>query len=173
MKAEVGEELLDFARPTSRTGGGRSTMSVDTVFTLCNASVIPAWALLVFAPGWIWTRRLVHSMLYPLALGAVYLAGFAMVVPGPEGGGFGTLRGVMTFFTVPTLVLVGWVHYLVFDLFVGSWQVRDARRRGIRHLYVVPSLLLTFLAGPIGLALYLVLRWQLTDATTLEEQAAA
>jgi hypothetical protein len=171
MKAEVGEELLEFAPPTSRTGG--SAMNVDTVFALCNASVVPAWALLVFAPGWIWTRRLVHSMLYPLALGAVYLAGFAMVVPGPEGGGFGTLRGVMTFFTVPTLVLVGWVHYLVFDLFVGSWQVRDARRRGIRHLYVVPSLLLTFLAGPIGLALYLVLRWQLTDATTLEEQAAA
>jgi hypothetical protein len=144
-------------------------MTADQIFQLCNASVIPAWALLVFAPNGVWTRRLVHSMLYPLALGAVYLLGFAMTIPGPEGGGFGSLRGVMTFFTVPTLVLVGWVHYLIFDLFVGSWQVRDARRRGIRHLYLVPSLLLTFLAGPIGLGLYLLLRWQLQRVTTLEE----
>ena len=53
------------------------------------------------------------------------------------------------------LLLAGWVHYLAFDLFVGSWEVRDAQRLGIPHLLVVPCLVLTFLFGPVGLLLYL------------------
>ena len=55
-------------------------------------------------------------------------------------------------------LLAGWVHYLVFDLFVGSWEVSDARRLGIPHLFVVPCLILTFLLGPCGLLLYLAVR---------------
>ena len=146
--------------------------SVDTLFAVCNAAVVPAWLLLAVAPGWIWTRRIVHSALYPLALGAVYAAGFATLGPAPEGGGFGTLRGVMTLFTVPQLVLVGWVHYLVFDLFVGAWEVRDAQRRGIRHLLVIPCLALTFAFGPLGLLLHLALRWALRREVSLEEATA-
>lgn len=146
-------------------------MTADTVFAICNAAVLPAWALLVFAPGWAGTQRVAHSLLYPLALGAVYLAGFALAGPSPPGASFASLRGVMLFFTVPGAVLVGWVHYLVFDLFVGAWEVRDARRRGIRHLYVVPSLVMTLLLGPIGLLLYLTLRFQLQRVATLEETA--
>jgi hypothetical protein len=41
---------------------------------------------------------------------------------------------------------------------VGSWIVRDARRRGIAHLLVLPLLLLTFLFGPAGWLAYLLLR---------------
>src|SRR6266566_35749 len=52
------------------------------------------------------------------------------------------------------LVLAGWIHYLAFDLFVGSWEVRDARERGIPHLAVVPCLLLTFMFGPAGWLAY-------------------
>lgn len=56
------------------------------------------------------------------------------------------------------LLLAGWVHYLAFDLFIGSWEVRDAQRHGLSHLLVVPCLALTFLFGPVGLLLYLGLR---------------
>jgi hypothetical protein len=56
------------------------------------------------------------------------------------------------------VLLAGWIHYLAFDLFVGSWEVRDAQRVGIHHLFVVPCLVLTVLFGPIGLLLYLLLR---------------
>jgi hypothetical protein len=63
----------------------------------------------------------------------------------------------MLLFTDHWLVLAGWVHYLAFDLFIGSWQVRDARRNRVPFLLVLPCLLLTFLFGPIGLLLYLFL----------------
>ena len=56
------------------------------------------------------------------------------------------------------LLLAGWVHYLAFDLFVGSWEVEDARARGVSHWLVLPCLLCTFLAGPAGLGLYLLVR---------------
>jgi hypothetical protein len=36
--------------------------------------------------------------------------------------------------------------------------VRDAQRRGIPHLLIVPALVLTFLLGPAGLLLYLATR---------------
>jgi hypothetical protein len=76
----------------------------------------------------------------------------------PEGGGFGSLPALMVLFTDPALVTVGWIHYLAFDLFVGCWEVNDSRKQGINHWLVIPCLLLTFLLGPIGLALYFVLR---------------
>jgi len=41
---------------------------------------------------------------------------------------------------------------------VGAWEARDAARRGVPHLLVVPCLVLTFFAGPAGWALYLAVR---------------
>jgi len=54
--------------------------------------------------------------------------------------------------------LAGWVHYLAFDLFIGSWEVRDANRHGIPPWAIIPSLILTFLFGPMGLLLYFLIR---------------
>jgi hypothetical protein len=147
-------------------------VSPESVFVVCNYGVLPAWLLLAVAPGWAWTQRLVHAIWIPLLLGAVYAVGFATSPPAPEGASFGTLAGVVAFFTSPHAVLVGWVHYLVFDLFVGSWEVRDARRRGIPHLAVLPCLFFTLMLGPIGLLLYLAVRFAKTGAVGLEESAA-
>jgi hypothetical protein len=58
----------------------------------------------------------------------------------------------------PALLLAGWVHYLAFDLFVGCWEVRDARELGISYYLVVPCLICTFLFGPAGWLIYFLLR---------------
>ncbi len=144
-------------------------MSPDLAFSICNYGVLPAWLLLVFAPSWAGTQRIVHAGWIPLLLGIVYLSAFALNPDSPEGGGFGSLREVMALFTSPFAVLAGWVHYLVFDLFVGAWEVRDAQRRGVPHRFVVPCLVFTLMLGPIGLLLYLVLRYVKTRTLTLDE----
>jgi hypothetical protein len=144
-------------------------MSPDDVFLICNYGVMPFWLLLTVAPGWAWTGRLVHSVAIPLLLGTVYLIGFATAPPAPPGASFGSLEGVMLFFSQPHGVLVGWVHYLVFDLFVGAWIVRDARRRGIHHALIVPCLFFTLMLGPIGLLLYATLRLVRDRTTSLVE----
>lgn len=136
-------------------------MSLETLFSLINLSVIPAWVLLIFAPRWTLTKAFVHSMLYPLGLGILYTVGLFMSVfggMGGEGAGFGSIEAVRALFSADIGIVVGWAHYLLFDLFVGAWEARDAQRRGFSHWLLIPCLLLTFMAGPFGLLLYVVLR---------------
>ncbi len=137
-------------------------MSSETFFQLANFSVIPFWLLLAIVPRWKGTQFLVHSVAMPMLLGGVYIGLFASGAffgPNvPEGGGFGSLAEVKVLFTSDEAVLAGWVHYLVFDLFVGAWISRDSIRRAVPHLAVIPCLVLTLFLGPTGLVLYLIVR---------------
>ncbi|HME11131.1 MAG TPA: ABA4-like family protein [Bryobacteraceae bacterium] len=130
-------------------------MSPDSLFSVCNTLVLPAWLLLLVAPRWRWTTRV--AIIVPLLLATTYLVLIAANFR-PGQGGFGSLEQVARLFTNPNLLLAGWVHYLAFDLFTGAWEVRDAAQLGIRHVLVIPCLVLTFLFGPIGLLLYFALR---------------
>ena len=132
-------------------------MSPEQLFSLCGALVLPGWLLLVFLPRWKWAARLVCPVVIPLLLALVYLWLVATTF-GRTPGDFNSLAGVAQLFQNPKALLAGWIHYLAFDLFVGSWEVRDAGRVGLHHLLVVPCLLLTFLFGPVGLLLYFALR---------------
>jgi len=136
-------------------------VSYDLLFSFINLSVLPAWALLIFAPNSALTDRLVHSLIYPLLLGGLYILGFGFIIfagHGAEGGDFMSIEGVRTLFSADAAMMIAWAHYLVFDLFVGAWEARDAKQRGFRHLWLVPCLVLTFMAGPAGLVLYLLIR---------------
>jgi hypothetical protein len=146
-------------------------MTPDLMFTICNNAVIPAWLLLAVAPRWQWTQRIVHSALVPAVLGLVYIGAFATNTASPEGASMSSLEGVMLLFTSPNAMLAGWVHYLVFDLFVGAWEVRDAHRHNIHHAWVIPCLALTLMLGPVGLALYLAIRAALRREWCLDEAA--
>jgi hypothetical protein len=132
-------------------------VSPEQLFSLCGTLVLPGWLLLVFLPRWKWTARLVCPVLIPLLLALVYLWLVATTF-GRTPGGFGSLAEVSLLFQNPRALLAGWIHYLAFDLFIGSWEVRDAQRAGLHHLLVVPCLVLTFLFGPVGLLLYFILR---------------
>lgn len=144
-------------------------MEPELLFTICNRAVLPAWLLLVFAPHWEWTRRLIFHAWIPALLGVCYLYCFIQFWPFPEGTGFDSLEQVMAFFQYPFAALAGWIHYLAFDLFIGAWQVRDAKRNGISHFLVIPCLVLTFLAGPVGLLLYFCIRFALSQKLTTVE----
>ena len=145
-------------------------MDPDRLYLIFNVAVMPAWALLIFAPRWSGTQAVVHGIWIPLMLTVAYLWFLVAGGPAPEGGGFTTLEEVMILFTSPTAVLAGWIHYLVFDLFVGAWEVRDSIRHSIRPQLMVFPLLLTLFVGPLGLATYLVMRWVMTREVTLDER---
>jgi hypothetical protein len=134
-------------------------MAAGQIFSICNFVVLPGWLLLVFAPRWRWTQR-IAALVLPLALAAVYLT--LLIVYFRKGeGGFGSLAEVSKLFANPYMLLAGWIHYLAFDLFTGSWLVRDSERLRIAHAYVVPCLLLTFLFGPVGLLTWFLIRTSL------------
>ena len=146
-------------------------MQSEMVYTIVNAAIIPFWLLLLFVPHAKPTKLLVHSGLVPVIFGLVYIYYFvtSFLTGGPEGASMSSLAGLMIAFSVPEGLIGAWVHYLIFDLFVGAWIVRDAKREDIHHLATVIPLLLTFMAGPFGLVLYIALRGGLKRRFTLSE----
>jgi hypothetical protein len=136
-------------------------MSADSLFSFASILVLPGWLLLVLLPRWQYSATLVGAVVIPALLGLLY-AWLIVSHIGSSDGGFGSLAEVRALFSNEFLLLAGWIHYLAFDLFIGSWEVRDAQRHGVHHLAVIPCLVLTFLFGPVGLMLYFVIRTGVT-----------
>lgn len=131
-------------------------MTLERIFALAGNIVLPVWLLLIFAARWRWTQC-IATFAVPLLLAGLYIWLLTSAKP-PTGAGFRTLAQVQLLFSSPRALLAGWIHYLAFDLFTGAWESRDAVRLRISPWIVAPCLLLTFLLGPVGLALYLLLR---------------
>ena len=129
-------------------------MSEALLFRIASTTAMLSWIALAVQP-----RRVAPMLRFavPAALALLYIWALVTAPRNPDGG-FGSLAQVKSLFTQDRVILAGWVHYLAFDLFIGCWEVMDARERGINHLLVVPCLFLTFMFGPVGLLLYFVLR---------------
>ncbi len=132
-------------------------MKAETIFSISNTIALLSWLILAIAPRWSWTRKIILSGAIPLLFSTAYLV-LIIMFWGQADGNFNSLAGVMKLFTNEWAVLGGWIHYLAFDLFVGSWEVKDAQEKGISHWLVLPCLFLTFMLGPIGFLLYHVIR---------------
>ena len=136
-------------------------MDYETAFAAINLGVLPAWLLLFFAPGSGVTQKLVHNGLYPSVYGALYAVLLARAMffgVAAEDAGMSSAAEVAAFFSHPNGVLLGWAHYLVFDLFVGAWIARDGVRRAVARWKLVLCLFLTLMVGPVGLLLYMLVR---------------
>ena len=140
-------------------------MTTDRLFDVANLIALLGWIALAFAP--LARARLVLAARVigvTLALAYAGLLITSLAGGGTEGGSFTSLEGVTALFARPEAVLVGWVHYLAFDLWVGAWAVEDAGKRGVPHGAMLPVLFLTLMAGPIGLLVYLAARAGLSRA---------
>lgn len=133
-------------------------MLPETLFSICNMVAMVGWLFLIFLPRWRYSAGLITSVIIPTLLAVVYAV---LVIPrmAELWSSYGSLLSVAHMLQNPGVLVAAWVHYLAFDLFIGSWAVRDAQRLGIHHLAVIPSLFLTFAFGPIGLLVYFQLRW--------------
>ena len=144
-------------------------MDFESLFSISSNMAMIGWLLLIFVPNWKYTKPIVQYGLIAVLLSLVYTY---LIFFAPGGSmdlsSFGSLEGVMGLFTDPKSVLAGWVHYLAFDLWVGSWEVGDAHKRGINRWLLIPCLLCTFMLGPVGLLLYLGLRALMTKSIAHE-----
>jgi hypothetical protein len=143
-------------------------MTPERLFSLCNTFALLGWLILIFAGRMRWAARLVTGVVIPLVIAMLYVYILAAHWAETPGGGFGTLDAVAALFSNRWLLLGGWIHYLAFDLFIGSWEVRDAQTLGISHLMVIPCLVATFLFGPAGLLLYFLVRTTRTRALEIK-----
>jgi hypothetical protein len=94
-------------------------------------------------------------LVIPAALSALYALLVLTSLAGAEGG-FGSLQEVRALFADDRVLLAGWVHYLAFDLLVGSVLAARLDRAGVGRLVQAPILALVFLLGPLGALLALL-----------------
>jgi len=139
-------------------------MDYNTIFSIAGQVAMVGWLLLAIVPRWQYTKKIVQNGIIPILLGGIYAFVLAGIIStdGFDTSSFSSLDGVMKLFTDPASVLIGWVHYLSFDLWVGSWEVGDAHKKGVPHVLVIPCLFFTFMFGPVGLLLYIILRAVIT-----------
>lgn len=133
-------------------------MNSETVFSIVNALVMPQWLMMIFVPHWKWTQKLADSYLIPLLLAAVYACYVITSLGNLDFMSFSTLAGIKALFADDESVLVGWVHYLCFDLVAGTWIYKDSLSRGMNRILVGPCLFLCLMMGPIGFLLYWIIR---------------
>jgi hypothetical protein len=132
-------------------------MSPELVFKFANPLAALGWLLLLASPLIPRAADLFAGLIVPLILSVGY-ASVMLVNWSSAEGGFSSLPAVAQLMQSPWLLLAGWVHYLAFDLLVGAWQVRVARREAIPHLMTMPCLVLTFLFGPAGYLAFQAMR---------------
>lgn len=137
----------------------------DTLFRLTNIVALGGWLLLAFVP-----RRpaVLSAVLYlgVALLCAAYAAMFIALVTGSvDPGRTGaakpfeySIAGIRALFAADGGVVTGWTHYLAFDLFTGLWIARNADAKRFGRLWQLPILFATFMAGPIGLLAWLIVR---------------
>jgi hypothetical protein len=134
-------------------------LTPSIVFSIANMLVLPMWLLLIIAPKWKITRFLTDYKVIPLMLAVTY--GFYVITGLLKTGlpDFSDLKSVMELFTEEKAVLTGWIHYLAFDLLVGMWIVNENRTLGIHKGIMVPCLLGTFMFGPLGFLLFMLIKF--------------
>ena len=133
-------------------------LTIENIYLFANWGVIPFWLLLIFFPNYQITNFFVQSIIAPLLLGAGYAyLSYMVFIDGNIFDGFELYNGIdglYSMFSNETLLLIFWLHFLSISLFVGAWIVRDSKRFFIPKIVTIPSLILTYFSGPIGLAVY-------------------
>ena len=137
-------------------------LTIENIYLFANWGVIPFWLLLIFFPNYKITNFFVQSIIAPLLLGAGYAyLSYTVFIDGNIFDGFELYNGIdglYSMFSNETLLLIFWLHFLSISLFVGAWIVRDSKKFFIPKIITIPSLILTYFSGPIGLAVYWFIR---------------
>ena len=141
-------------------------MNWDFLFGMTNGIAMAGWLMLALLPR---GPKVQSVLLYGcvsilcLAYTALFVGLFGGLVDpvrvaGAGQGSFTSIQGIRALFMSDGGIVIGWTHYLAFDLFVGLWIAKDADNKGFSRWVQIPVLFVTLMAGPIGLLLWLIVR---------------
>jgi hypothetical protein len=135
----------------------------EVMFWFSSIWIMPFWVLMWFLPNHDLTRRFVGDLRFcfiPLLVpyivlvlpqvGSIFLT-FASEMPTPE--------IVVDLFADPEVIMLGWLHFLAFDMFLGRfiWLRMVAAQR---PLYIsAPILILCTMVAPLGCGLGIAATW--------------
>jgi hypothetical protein len=132
-------------------------MNADLLFKSLNAFVIPGWLLLLLLPNWKYTLPLIRYGIV-VVLAALYAYLILSSISGFNSESFSTLENVKHLFQNDNAVLAGWIHYLAFDLMIGTFIVEQAKLHQVPRWLCVFALPFTFMFGPMGYLLFVIMK---------------
>ena len=139
-----------------------ASITPDNIYLIANWGVVPFWLLLILVPNHGFTNFLTQSIIAPLLLAICYsYLSYNLYLEESIFEGFelyNGLDGLYSMFSNEILLLIFWLHFLAISLFAGAWIVRDARKYFIPKIITIPSLILTYFSGPVGLVIYWLIR---------------
>ena len=147
-----------------------NTLAV-AMFWVSSVLILPFWSLMWFMPKHELTKRFVGDirwsilpLLIPYAILALphapeVLFTFASQMPTPE--------IVVEMFAKDEIIILGWLHLLALDLFVGRYVWLRMLAAG-RPMYVsTPVLILCMMMGPLGFLLGILSTWSVKDLESI------
>ena len=143
-------------------------MNWDFLFGFTNAVALMGWVILAALPrgpktmalvmyGGVAMLCLVYAVMFVLLFGNLVDPGRVAGAPAADLSDY-SVAGIRALFASDGGIVIGWTHYLAFDLFVGLWIAKDADHKGFSRLVQLPFLFATLMAGPCGLLAWLVTR---------------
>ncbi|MEA5508482.1 ABA4-like family protein [Crocosphaera sp. UHCC 0190] len=131
---------------------------LSLLFNLANVYVLPFWLLMVILPKWGITQKVMTSYLPFVPLAGLYIYLFSGSLDPESAAAFSnpTLPILAQLFSQEPVMLTGWVHFIVLDLFTGRYIYLDGKTKGI---WTIHSLIFCLLAGPIGLLSHILTSW--------------
>ncbi|KAB2590745.1 ABA4-like family protein [Streptomyces arboris] len=142
-----------------------------TLFEITFYLAAPFWLLMIFAPTWSVTTRIVSSPLTVLPLLAVYTVLAVQVFP--ELWTAVSTPDIDTFRELAALAEGAgalWAQVIAWDLLVGQWMFLQSRKLGLSPWLMGPLLVFTILLSPFGLLVFLALRAVRRGADRPQEQ---
>jgi hypothetical protein len=133
-------------------------MNYSQAFQLVNLLAMLTWLLLIFFPRMKYTKRIAFGFTI-FILSIVYSWMVFSTFQMDDFKEFSSLKGLMSLFQKEQAVLLGWIHYLAFDLMAGLYILENGQKSNIKHLLLVPCLGFTFIFGPAGLLMYRIIRY--------------
>ena len=125
------------------------------IFNFSNILILIAWGAIIISPQKKISRILISYPWIPLTLSFFYIY-FIIISGGLMEADFSSLNGIVTLFkkATPESAAAGWLHYLAFDFWVGTWIIKHSRKEKISNKIIVIPLLFTFTLGPVGILVY-------------------
>ena len=129
-------------------------------FVWITTAVSPFWLLMILAPGWSVTKRVMASKASIIGCGLIHIAivGAGLTESPPQiiaeklsyffNEAVVSLPAMSAMRQLPSFVTEEWAHVLVWDLFAGRAIYLDAQEKDIPCKH---SLLAAFALGPVGI----------------------
>ena len=138
-------------------------LTFENIFLWANLGILPFWFMMIIIPNSKITQFFVNSIILPLILSTTYIYILYQAILLDESLTdifklYLSLDDLYTVFATESFLLVFWLHFLALNLFLGSWISRDGVKYSIPRGLVFIPMMLVYFTGPIGLALYWIMR---------------